>query len=146
MIQRIQTIFLLLAAASALCTLLFPFATTENSVTNSALFNDREYSANDNIILILFFALAGLLALISIFQFRRRPLQLKLNIFALIADVLGIVMLIILLIQDDVAMDPDSINDGLGVYLPLAFLVFGLLAMRFIRKDEELVQSMDRLR
>jgi peptidoglycan/LPS O-acetylase OafA/YrhL len=146
MIQRIQTVFLVLAAACAFCTFAFPFATTEQTVQSSSIFNDGFYNVSDHVALMILFGLAGLLAIICVFVFKDRRLQHKLGIFAIIANALGIVLLILLLLQDDTKMDPDLINDGAGVYLPIAFMIFGLLALRFIRKDEELVRSIDRLR
>ena len=38
------------------------------------------------------------------------------------------------------------INDEFGMYLPVAGIIFALLAYRFIQKDNKLVKSMDRLR
>lgn len=35
---------------------------------------------------------------------------------------------------------------GVSAFLPIAMVVFAFLAERFIRKDEELIKSMDRLR
>jgi len=39
-----------------------------------------------------------------------------------------------------------QVNDQFGMYLPLVGLLFSGLAIHFIRKDEKLVKSMDRLR
>ncbi len=146
MIQRIQSIFLFLAAACGFGTLFLPLATTLQPEQTSLLFSDAQYTVNDHIALLLLFGLAGLLAMVSIFFFNNRTLQQKLGIFAIIANVLGIVMVIVLLLQDDMTMDASLIKDGAGAYLPLAFIAFGILALRFIRKDEQLIRSMDRLR
>jgi hypothetical protein len=48
--------------------------------------------------------------------------------------------------QDSVMQSGVTPDDGLGLYTPIVGLVLSLLAARFIKKDENLVKSMDRLR
>jgi Domain of unknown function (DUF4293) len=146
MIQRIQSVFLLLAAASGFGLLATPIATTPEGVENSTLFSDSFYSVGDNPGLMVLFALAGVLALVSIFLFKNRQAQMKITRFAIIADVLGLVLAVLLFWQDVQNLAAAAINDAAGSYLPFAFLLFGILALRFMRKDERLVRSMDRLR
>ena len=146
MIQRIQTVFLFFAAACGFGSLAVPFATTPATIQNSALFSDATYSVQDNIGLLVLFAVAGALATAGIFLFKNRPLQLKICRFAIIANVLGLILAVILFWQNLNSMGDVMPDDGAGAYLPFVFLVFGVLALRFIRKDENLVKSMDRLR
>lgn len=146
MIQRIQTVFLFLAASSGFGTLAAPFATTPATIEASSLFADGTYSTHDHIGLIILFAVAGALALAGIFLFKKRQVQLKINRFAIIANVLGFVLAVILFWQDLSSLGSVSPDDGVGAFLPFTFLVFAILAQRFIKKDEKLVRSMDRLR
>jgi hypothetical protein len=146
MIQRIQSVFLLLAAASGFGLLATPIATTPEGIQNSALFSDSIYGVGDNLGLVILFALAGALALVSIFLFKNRQAQMKITRFAIIADILGLVLAIILFWQDVQNLASVAINDATGSYLPFTFLLFGILALRFMRKDERIVRSMDRLR
>ncbi|HFA47916.1 MAG TPA: DUF4293 family protein [Bacteroidetes bacterium] len=146
MVQRIQSIFLFLAAAAGFGLLKLPFATTTETVAASPLFADASYNVNDNIGLLVLFALAGALALGSIFLYKNRPLQMKICRFAIIADIIGLVLAVVLFWQDGTNINAEAINDGAGAYLPFGFLLFGILALRFIRKDDNLVKSMDRLR
>ena len=92
------------------------------------------------------FGLAGLLAIISIFLFNNRKLQLRLIIFAFIANLLGVVLAIVFYMQNSQDIGETIVNDGVGMYLPLASFILLLLAYRYINKDENLVRSMDRLR
>ena len=94
----------------------------------------------------IFFILAGVLSLASIFLFNNRSLQLKICRFAVIANVLGLVFSIIFYLQDMNTLEGVGVDDGIGLYLPIGFLIFGILALRAIQKDENLVKSMDRLR
>ncbi|MCB0519965.1 MAG: DUF4293 domain-containing protein [Saprospiraceae bacterium] len=146
MIQRIQSIFLFLAAACGFGVLAGPFATTSQTVQNSTLFADAKYGVGDNVGLLILFALAGVLTLAGLFLFKNRPLQMKLVRFAVIADVIGLVLAVLLLWQDHADFSGAAINDGLSAYLPFGFILFCILALRFIKKDEDLVKSMDRLR
>ena len=146
MIQRIQSVFLLLASAAAFALFAFPFASTQDAVSASAMFADSQYDLSDNIALLILFCLAGGLAFISIFMFKNRKTQLLLGRFAIVANLIGLVLAIALFMQDRENLGSVDPDDGIGLYLPIAFLVFALLATRFITKDEKLVKSMDRLR
>ena len=146
MIQRIQTVYLVLAAAAAFALLKLPFAQSSEAVTASAFFKDSAYQIQDHVALMIFFILAGVLSLASIFLFNNRSLQLKICRFAVIANVLGLVFSIIFYLQDMNTLEGVGVDDGIGLYLPIGFLIFGILALRAIQKDENLVKSMDRLR
>ncbi|NNE29824.1 MAG: DUF4293 domain-containing protein [Saprospiraceae bacterium] len=146
MIQRIQTIFLFLASGAAFGLFGLPFASTASNVPGSTLFADALYSITDHPALLGLFCAAGGLALISIFMFRNRKSQMLVGRIAIIANILGLVLAIILFMQDKETLGSAEPNDGLGLYLPLVFLVFSLLAQRNIQKDDKLVSSMDRLR
>lgn len=146
MIQRIQSIFLLLAAACAFCLFAFPFGTTESPVENS-IYADSTYNINDSVALLALFCIAGGLAFISIFLFNNRKTQLLLGRFAIIANIIGFIMVIVFYINSaEVLQNVDDNENIIGFSLPIAFLVFAFLAQRFISKDEKLVDSMDRLR
>jgi len=146
MIQRIQTIYLILASGAAFGLLALPFASTTNAVAASTLFADGMYNLQDNIGLLVLFAGAGLLSLIAVFLFKNRKTQSLLGRFSIVANIIGLVLAIILFMQDRDALGAATPEDGMGLYLPIVFLVFGLLAQRAINKDEKLVRSMDRLR
>ncbi|MFK7935131.1 MAG: DUF4293 domain-containing protein [Saprospiraceae bacterium] len=146
MIQRIQSIFLFLAGGASFGVLGLPFATTDKAENASALFADSIFNTQDNIALMVFFGIAGLLAIIDIFLYNNRPLQIRLGMFAFIANIIGLILGIFLFFNDMQNVGTDNINDGLGAYLPIVAGVLLLLAIRFIRKDEKLVRSADRLR
>jgi len=146
MIQRIQSLFLLLAGGMAFALLGIPFAGTPEGVSTSALFSDSAYSIQDSPVLLAFYLLGGVLAIVSIFLYKRRNLQIRVGIFAFIAILIGMVMTVLLFLQDPVMEQAVQPDDRLGIYAPFIALAAILLAQRFIRKDEKLVRSMDRLR
>lgn len=146
MIQRIQSVFLFLASLAALSLFAVPFAETEDQIANNIIFADGFYNIADHPGLIGFFSAAGALALIAIFLFKNRHLQMRLTIFSAIAVILGIVFGLIYFLNNSGGLEGTEINDQFGLYIPLIALLFILLAYRYISKDEKLVKSMDRLR
>lgn len=146
MIQRIQSIFLLLAGGGALGVFGLPFASTPQAVSSSSIFADARYNVFDNPALLALFGLGGALALISILVFKNRKLQMRLTIFSFIAILIGSILGVVFFMTNSSGMGDIVVNDEAGVYLPVAALVCALLAYRFISKDDKLVRSMDRLR
>lgn len=146
MIQRIQSIFLFLAATAGFGVMALPFATAPENVQASSLFSDKVYSTGDSIGLLILFALAGALSLAAIFLYQNRKLQLKIGKMALGADLFGLALAAVLFWQDSVNTTTAAISGGAGAILPLVYMVFALLALRAIKKDEALVRSADRLR
>jgi hypothetical protein len=146
MIQRIQTIYFLLAAAAGFGAIAAPFATVSSSnIQGSVLFaGDASFTSGDNTALLVLFALTGALAIASIFLFKNRPLQLKIGWAALIANFIGVAFAGFLFGQEMSRVGDASI--GVGAALPFAFIVFTILAIKGVKKDEALVKSADRLR
>ena len=146
MIQRIQSLFLFLAAACAFGLFGLPFASMAEPIAQSDIFADGIYNIMDHIGTMVLFGLAGALALVSIFLFNNRKLQMSLSRFAIISNVIGFILAIVLFYNERATMGPQDPDDQLGIFLPILFIVFALLALRFIGKDDKLVKSMDRLR
>lgn len=148
MIQRIQSIYLLVASACSFALFGFPFASVNEKVADSALFsNDTVYNLSDNTALLAVYCLAGVVALAAIFLFNNRPRQKSVAWVAAVFNLVGIVLAVVLFMQDSV-MDSSAVtpNDGIGLYTPIVGFVLILLAVRAIGKDEKMVRSMDRLR
>ncbi len=89
MIQRIQSIFLLVSAAAALGLFGLPLAATEEPLTNSVLFADAQYGLQDHWSLMAAFGVAGLLLFGAIFVFRNRKLQMNLTLFGVLLTIIG---------------------------------------------------------
>jgi len=84
MIQRVQSIWLLLAAACTFLTYKLPFY----SGTNAKGYAPYELNARENILLMLTTFLVGALALVIIFLFKKRTLQLKLCVLGILLEAL----------------------------------------------------------
>ena len=152
MIQRLQSVFLALAAISM--SLLFSkpmsFATIDQPLpagTQESMLADGVFNTQDHVILLVLVILAILIPLVTIFLFKNRPLQMKLSRITIALVSLAVILTIILF-----NIDYKNISIGTevtieyGYILPVLAIVFLALALRFIRKDEKLVRSADRLR
>ena len=157
MIQRIQTFFLLIVVVSGVLLFIFPLAEFYHELNgNYKLFVTELKSMDpDPKIMVSFWftsplwILSGgsvLLALITIFFFKNRLTQIRLVAFNILVNIL-LVVLIFLFYTNKIESITEIIPVyRIGVFLPLISLVFLVLANRFIRKDETLVKSADRLR
>lgn len=143
MLQRIQSIFLFLAAGSCFGLFGLDAADTPAPVADSDLFADGSYTVYDEPALIGAFALAGVILLITIFLFRNRPLQTKLTFAGIAVVAFAVGYGVYELFTDSAA---SLATPDVGVALPVLAIVFSFLAQRFIKKDEKLVRSADRLR
>lgn len=149
MIQRIQTVFLLLAAAALGGQFALPYLQTPAEDPARALpaLTDGALNPLDNPGLLGLTALGALISLIAIFLFKNRPLQAKL---ALLAVLVGVLLLVLAVFVTKTTLDQTpsggSAHFALGLAMPLLAPLFNWLAARSIRKDESLVRSMDRLR
>ena len=140
MIQRQQTLWLLLATAAAVLSFMFPFATGEELVEKTTMRRREELIAGkDFFILLLTIASVGISA-VTVFLFKDRKLQIKLCLLGLLVSI-SILVLYIIGMQKLIASTP-----ALWAVLPVLNIIGFFMAFRNIRKDEKLVKSLDKLR
>ncbi len=157
MIQRVQSIFLLLTAIAMICVILLPLWEKTSSEGDEfisltaieMIYMDRGEIAlqKDTFYIGLLAGLAALVALFSIFQFRNRLRQIQLGALnsLLMGGSLGLTYYYTT--KANALLEPNIQGNFLpGFYIIAAGLFFNLLANRFIRKDEKLVRSADRIR
>jgi len=145
MIQRIQSLFYLLAALCAAGIFFLPIATSDKPA--SPFLEDKIFNVQDHIGFIVVAALAVLLPLAALFLFKNRPLQLRLGAVSLLFPLLLIGAGVWMILKNGTAeVQSAVITQGTSMFLPIGVIVFGLLANRFVKKDETLVRSSDRLR
>jgi len=136
MIQRIQTIYLLISALiMGALYLWFPVITD----TDGNVILDR----SELVILIPVF-LSIALAIISILNFKKRQMQFVLNRLNILLSfvLLGVFVYRSLTLSGETLVS----EKGIGILLPIISIVFLVLANKAIKKDEDLVKSVDRLR
>lgn len=160
MIQRVQTIFLFLVVIAMGATIGLPI--WEQLQTNSGSGDSWVLSAftlsnldaagveiqsSSKWYIAALAAFAGLMALISIFQYANRGRQMLINMINSLVMVLLIVAVFFTTNGINTAINaPDAGSYQVGFWAILAAMVCNMLANRFIRKDEALVRSVDRIR
>ncbi len=158
MIQRIQTIFLFIAIVALGLMAYFPIA---DFYSNTAIYSlnviELESLTPDAPIpfpewfftpITATVALIIILDIIALFSFKKRKRQINLTQVTIFLNVVLIVGTLFFYINEveDITKSQVDYQGAFGIYLPLISLVFNVLAQRFIRKDEALVRSADRLR
>ena len=129
MLQRIQTIWTLLAVLAAV----FLFITGQDVVVSDSI----PLLNIGCIVLVIIGAL-------SIFSFKNRKRQILLNMISIIINVLLIGVLVYWLLNLSGGIHfPEK---GIEPIFPLIAVICLLIANMYIRKDERLVKSVDRLR
>ncbi len=135
MIQRIQTIWLLLAAAASFATLKLSFY---SGTKDNNLFT--ELTGSSHFLLLILSVAIGLLAVVNIFLFKNRKLQMRLTWLGI---VLQLIVLAVYFQQIKTFVQGNyTLTSALSFVIPIFFI----LAWMGIRKDEKLIKSMDRLR
>jgi hypothetical protein len=145
MIQRIQSIYLLLSAALLGGQFKVPYA--HGSVTSHPVFADGLWNVIDNTEFFVLSILGILACLMAVFMFNNRKRQSNMVMVAMMLALIVTTALLVrlyLLNRSEAGLNGISLDFGLA--LPLAACVLIWLAGRAIRKDENLVRSMDRLR
>lgn len=156
MIQRIQSLFLLLAAVAAVLTFFYPIANffSESYSLKLTVTGIEKYTAYSDTVMIntlplmILCGLYGLLSLITVFLYKHRILQIRMARFAIFVDLVFLAIIFFYYIpgiEDATNATAEYISEA-GIYFPLAALIFLLLAIRFITKDERKVKAADRIR
>ncbi len=151
MIQRIQSIYLLLTVICYTIILFFPIATINDNSFYSV------WSINDNLgniiaktyYLGLMAIIISILSIASIFSFRKRFVQSKICSVLYIFILLFLVLMFYIypeLLLNKTLGDNFSMKYSYIAILTIIPIIFVWLANRAIIKDEKLVRSADRLR
>jgi len=156
MIQRVQTIFLFLVVVAMGVTIGLPIWGQANAagswdLTAFALTNlnpeGEEVQSVSKWYIATLASFSGLLALVSIFQYRNRGRQMMINMInsLLMVSLVVTVFLTTNGVNEEIASEAAG-SYQIGFWAILAAMVCNMLANRFIRKDEALVRSVDRIR
>lgn len=137
MIQRIQSIWLLLAAVCVFLTLKF----STYVGTNKDLIPSTFLNGIATLPLIFVTLVVGILTLITIFLYKNRKLQLRLTILSMILEA-GLIFLYYREIQTFVGQGTFSIT----AILHAGVLLFLILGARGISSDDKLIKDSNRLR
>ncbi|WP_437397081.1 DUF4293 domain-containing protein [Flagellimonas lutimaris] len=136
MIQRIQTLFLLIVG---LISGVLPFF-----LNLWVEVGGKEVFAQDQVIVSLVFYVATVLAVVSILMYKKRQNQFVVNRLNIILNL----FLLGFFVYRSLSLSGETVvsEKGIGMLIPVFSIVFLVLANRAIKKDEDLVKSVDRLR
>lgn len=137
MIQRIQTVYLFLAALTAVLFIVLPFGEVKTPTGNET------WHIYQVLPIMIAAIITAVFCLVSIFLFGNRKNQLKLVGLDIVLSIVLIALFIYGLTQH---IGIQNYIFGFGAIFPLFTLLFTFLARGAIQKDEKLVRSMDRLR
>ncbi len=149
MIQRKQTLFLVAVSIISIVMLFVPFLSISSEpkmIWTVSLFPLSSIGmVNSNIYFpIVLNLLVFVLSILTIFQFKKRPLQYKLSNLIALLNVFTIGLFFLLPYTKDGFIG--SISFLMGAFLPILSMGCSFLAAHFIKKDEQLVRSADRIR
>lgn len=159
MIQRIQSIFLLLVSLAMISVTFFTIwvqvdpsqsyqlKLTAWSLIKTEIVTQEIVAQSNNYYIGILSIVAGILALYSLFQYRDRGRQMLINMINSL--VMGITLGTVVFVSYNAneAFNPTVTGAYvIGFYVIVFALVMNMLANRFIRKDELLVRSVDRIR
>jgi hypothetical protein len=151
MIQRIQTLFLLTAAilSGMLLTGDLIRLAAGNSTVFSLSFAGMVDQGGDVLQrlwpMTIILAIVPLLALVAIFFYRNRPLQMRLTMLVLLLSLGTLILGAFYVLMFDRKIDV-TVMWRVKVLFPLITAILAWLAYRAIMKDEARVKSYDRLR
>jgi hypothetical protein len=157
MIQRIQTIFLALVVILGIIFSFVPVLGFTGYELDGMMYSYKTLGVGHGATVIannmgvgVVQGLIILVALVSIFLFKNRGLQMKLgklNILLIALQIAAIVMYIdTVKLAIGKPVEDVVVSFEIGSIIPLISLILTYLSIRFIKKDEKLVRAADRLR
>ncbi|HAX94441.1 MAG TPA: hypothetical protein DCY25_10955 [Bacteroidales bacterium] len=155
MIQRIQSLYLLLTSIASVLFLSGNFLSFFNDSGSGIFMNYRGIWMEEpggalqiresQIIIPIVVLLIIILSVAAIFLYKNRKIQLKIAL-AIIFLSAALTALTAWVAYSAGEKYQAVLNPGIRTFLPLIILLFSILAFLGIRKDENLVRSYDRLR
>ena len=143
MLQRIQTIYLILASAIS-GGLIFVFSLW-NTLKEQIFVLDLFFCELLMLRVIPFmFITSAVLSFVTIFLFKDRKLQFVLGRIIILINLFLLALLIYLSLT--LPGETSVSKKGIGMFLPILAILLLVLANKAIKKDEDLVKSVDRLR
>ena len=143
MIQRIQTVYLILASAVS-GGFIFVFDLWKNlksEIYALDLFSRESFLLK---VIPLLFMLSAIVSLATIFLFKNRKMQFVVGRLIILINLflLGLLIYVSLTLPGGILIS----EKGIGMFLPIVAILLIVLANKAIKKDEDLVKSVDRLR
>ena len=137
MLQRIQSIWLLTASVFAFLTLKF----STYSGTNKKLIPSSFLTGTENLPMMLVTIAIGIIALVAIFLYNNRKLQIRLTVLAILLE-----SVLIYLYYREIQLFVGKGAVSITALFHVLIILFLVLAARGISADEKLIKDSNRLR
>jgi len=143
MIQRVQTIYLLLASivSGGLIFVFNLWNTIKEKIFVVDLFSREVFTLK---VIPFMFIMSAILSLVTIFLFKNRKLQFVIGRIIILINLILLGLLIYLSLN--LSGETSVSEKGIGMFLPILAILLVVLANKAIKKDEDLIKSVDRLR
>lgn len=139
MIQRKQTLWLLLSGISSALTFKFPFY-TGTVIPGTKGVTGPDLTATDNIFLILLSVITLVLAILTIFLYKNRKQQVLFSFGGLLSSIALII--VYYMFTGNFQTGTIALTAILTVFTVVGFI----LAIKGIRQDQKLIKDLNRLR
>ena len=149
MIQRKQTLFLIASVLLFLTTFGFPFGTLGSYELYNYKVIATDGSAVEGVSTYYFsipLAIASLISSYAIFLYGNRQRQMAVVRISFIFYAVSFALMSLYLMGASSVIAESELSLGISFFLPFAAFFSNLIALRAIRKDEQLVKSVDRIR
>lgn len=142
MIQRIQSIHLLVAGL--LSGVLTQYTSVWTAASKDVYINDLFLGGITSLLIPVLFYSSALLSIVTIFLFKNRQLQFVMGRLNILTNLilLGVLIYVSLTLPGEASVS----EKGIGMFVPVLAILLLFFANRAIKKDEDLVKSVDRLR
>ncbi len=142
MIQRIQSIHLLVAGL--LSGVLTQYTSVWTAASKDVYINDLFLGGIISLLIPVLFYSSALLSIVTIFLFKNRQLQFVMGRLNILTNLilLGVLIYVSLTLPGEASVS----EKGIGMFVPVLAILLLFFANRAIKKDEDLVKSVDRLR
>lgn len=150
MIQRKQTIWLLLAALSILLSFFFPFGIHTASTLETTTITETDLNAKTNMVVMILSILSAAFSFFLIFLYGNRKLQMKLCLLGVLiaVGILGFELFTAFQTSEGnkFAFGVFGSKLYIGIIVPVLTMFFLMLGYNGIKQDEKLIRDSDRLR
>lgn len=159
MIQRLQSVFLLLVAITMFS---LPFLTiwvqvnppqteqlklTSWALVKTSINSGQIIEHNNQYLIGILAVVAGIIAVYSLLQYKNRTRQMFLNMINSLVMGISLGATVFITYKANETFNTEATGAYIiGFYAIIFALIMNMLANRFIRKDEMLVRSVDRIR
>lgn len=152
MIQRVQSLYLLGALLVSIVLYYFPVLCFQSGGAELIFYVEKIVDSNNLVVLntyplLVVIALSQFLIVFQIFNYKKRIRQMQTGKAVIILSIVFYAIIAAYLINSvGFSADFSSFSLRIWLFIPIVVIVLVLLANKQIKKDEDLVRSIDRIR